>query len=183
VSPATSPEAVPGSVGGPGLLQVDRENASVEFRRLLRHPIEEVWKAITDPEQLEQWFMVKVSRDPATGRIEMWHATGVRATGQLLQWDPPRVYEYEWSVAPGSALPDGEESVVRFELSSVPEGTLLVLTHRKLTRRTAQVFARGLKTYLDRLSALVDGTPLPDAAWLTGAPRPEPTDRSRRGGS
>jgi len=55
---------------------------------------------------------------------------------------------------------------VRWELSSLDEGTLLVLTHRKLTRPTAEIFARGFNTLLDRLSAQMDGTPLPEPPWL-----------------
>lgn len=166
MSASTPSEPAPGTVGGPGLLVPDGERATVTFHRMLPYPIEDVWTAITDPKELERWFMVKVSREPTTGRLEMWHSTGVRATGNVLVWDPPRVYEYEWMVEPEPALRSGEDSVVRFELSAVPGGTLLVLTHRKLSRRTAEVFANGLKSFLDRLAAQLGGAPLPMPGWL-----------------
>ena len=162
-----------GSVGGPGLLEGDGERASVLFRRLLRHPIDDVWAAITDPAQLESWGMVKVTREDARGgRVEMAYANGLHSTGRVLEWSPPRAYEYEWNLPPGPNFPNGEMSVVRWELSPVEEGTLVVLTHRRLSRRTAQVFARGLKAFLDRLTALMDGTPLPDPPWGFGGAEP-----------
>jgi uncharacterized protein YndB with AHSA1/START domain len=158
-----------GSVGGPGLLQADGELATLLFRRLLRHPIHDVWAAITERDQVEAWGLVKVTReDLPGGRIEMEYSNGIHATGRVLEWSPPRAYEYEWNVPPGPNLPSGEVSVVRWELSRTEGGTLVVLSHRRLSRPTAQVFARGLKTFLDRLAALMDGTPLPAPPWLSG---------------
>jgi uncharacterized protein YndB with AHSA1/START domain len=160
--------ATAGSIGGPGLLQTNDEWATILFRRLLHHPIEDVWDAITEPEQVEAWFLAKLTReDSPGGRLQMEHPNGIRATGRVLEWRPPRTYEYEWNLAPGPNLPEGENSVVRWELTPTDEGTLLVLTHRKLTRPTATVFSRGLGALLDRLSAHLEGTPLPDPPWLS----------------
>ena len=80
---------LPGSVDGPGLLHEDDERAIVTFQRLLHHPIEEVWAAITDPEELETWSLVKVSREPSHGRLEMRYTNGLRAGGRVLEWNPP----------------------------------------------------------------------------------------------
>jgi uncharacterized protein YndB with AHSA1/START domain len=160
-------EESPGGVGGPGLLQVDRETASVLFRRLLHHPIEDVWAAVTDPKQVEAWFMAKVRReDSPGGALEMEHPNGIHATGRVLEWRPPRVYEYEWNLPPGPNRPQGEASIVRWELSPADGGTLLVLSHRRLSRPTAEVFARGLNVFLDRLSAHLEGSALPDPPWI-----------------
>jgi uncharacterized protein YndB with AHSA1/START domain len=157
-----------GTVDGPGILQDEGESASILFRRFLRHPIYDVWTAVTDPKQIEVWGMVRVTReDSPGGRLEMDYANGIHATGRVLEWTPPRTYEYEWNVPPGPNLPDGEASIVRWELSSAEGGTLLVLSHRKLTRQTAQVFARGLRVFVDRLAALLDRTPLPAPPWLS----------------
>jgi uncharacterized protein YndB with AHSA1/START domain len=162
-----------GRVGGPGLLQTDGQKASVLFRRLLRHPIEDVWTAITEPSQIEAWAMVKLTReDVPGGRLVMEHPHNIRATGRVLEWQPPRVYEYEWNLPPGPHQPEGEASVVRWELTPTEGGTLLVLTHRKLTRPTAEVFSRGLRVFLDRLSAQLDRTTLPDPPWLAQARTP-----------
>ena len=158
---------VPGSIGGPGLLQAGDAEATITFRRLLRHPIEDVWSAITDPKHLEVWFMTKVRREDARGgHLEMDHLNGVHAAGRVLEWNPPRAYEYEWNLPPGPNQPRGEASTVRWELSSSGGGTLLVMIHRRLSRPTAEIFVRGFKTFLDRLSAHLDGRPLPDPPWI-----------------
>ncbi len=166
-----------GEVGGPGLLGVEEGKASIVFRRLFRHPIHDVWRAVTDPKKLEVWFMTKVTREESIGgRLDMVHPNGVHATGQVLEWRPPHVYEYEWNLPVGPNQPEGEASIVRWELASTGEGTLLVLTHRKLSRPTAQVFVRGFATFLDRLSASLDGAPLPNPPWAPrdAATRPPP---------
>jgi uncharacterized protein YndB with AHSA1/START domain len=168
----------PGDVGGPGILRVDEEKASIVFRRLLRHPIHDVWSAITDPKKLEAWFMVRVAReDSPGGQLAMEHPNGVHATGRVLEWRPPRTYEYEWNLLPGANQPSGETSIVRWQLTPVEGGTLLVMTHRKLTRPTAEVFVRGFRVFLDRLSAQMDGTPLPEPPWIVPAGGTSGTDR------
>lgn len=175
MSETPTPRAGAGSVGGPGLLEADGEKSTLRFRRLLRHPIGDVWEAITDPAEVETWFMARVSREDAPGgRLEFEHLGGVRATGRVREWHPPRVYEYEWNVATAPNLPEGEASIVRWELTPVEGGTLLELTHRRLTRATARTFVRGLGDLLDRLSAHLDGRPLPFPPWLspTGASVP-----------
>ena len=78
----------------------------------------------------------------------------------------PNVRGTEWNLPPGTNLPEGETSIVRWELSPADGGTLLVMTHRKLTRPTAEIFVRGVVVFLDRLSAQMDGTPLPQPPWL-----------------
>ncbi len=146
---------------------MDRGKASVVFRRLLRHPIQDVWAAITEPRKVEIWFMTKVTgRFSPGGRLDMEHPNGVHATGRVLEWHPPRTYEYEWDLPPGPNHPEAEASIVRWELTPTGEGTLLVLTHRKLGRPTAEVFVRGLAVFLDRLSAHLDGVPLPHPPWV-----------------
>jgi uncharacterized protein YndB with AHSA1/START domain len=146
---------------------VEGPSATIVFRRLLAHPIQDVWEAITEPSQIEVWFLAKVTRETSQGgNLVMEHPNGVRATGRVLEWQPPRMYEHEWNLTPGPNRPDGEFSIVRWELTPAEGGTLLVLTHRKLTRPTAEVFARGLRVFLDRLSAHLGGAPMPDPPWL-----------------
>jgi uncharacterized protein YndB with AHSA1/START domain len=145
-------------------LTVSGEFATLVFRRRLRHPPERVWQAITDPEQMRSWFLTeaKVEGRPG-GTVDL--VTGpdrVHATGRVLEWDPPRLWEHEWNVLPGPFLPKGEAAIVRWELTPVSDGTLLEVTHRRLTRATAETFARGIRGFMDRLAAQLDGTPLPE---------------------
>jgi uncharacterized protein YndB with AHSA1/START domain len=167
---SVTPDA-PGGAEGPGLLEEERGKANLTFRRVFRHPIQDVWDAITDPKQVEIWFMAKVRREGRVGgRLVMEHPNATRATGKVVQWDPPHVYEYEWNLPPGPSRPEGEASLVRWELSASEEGTLLVMTHRRLSRPAADIFARGFVTFLDRLSAHLDGRPLPDPPWVRRVP-------------
>lgn len=151
----------------PCSMEVDGDHVTLVLHRFLRHPPEVVWKAITEPDQLREWYLTTaVVEGRPGGKVDL--VTGpsrVHATGRILTWDPPRVYEHEWNVVrEGSPFRSGEQSVVRWELSPREGGTLLVLTHRGLTRATAEVFQHGLPGLLERLSAQLDGTPLPD--WM-----------------
>lgn len=136
------------------------------LKRFLRHPPERVWTALTDPDELARWHLT-------TGRIEgrvggaVELTTGpsrVRGTGRVLAWEPPRLFEYEWSVPATGGLGGAEHATVRWELVAQDEGTLLVLTQRGLTSRTAATFEPGMEAFLDRLTAQLQGDPLPD--WM-----------------
>ena len=76
-------------------------------------------------------------------------------TGRILTWDPPRVFEHEWRFM-------REEAVIRWELAPDGDATILRMTHCGFTPRNAGGFAPGWHAYLDRLTAHVDGDPLPD---------------------
>lgn len=140
--------------------------STLTFERFLRHPPETVWKALTDPAQIREWFLTEARIEGRVGgTIDLTTGpTRVHATGRILAWQPPRLYEYEWNADPVRGLPRGERSVVRWELTAVPGGTRLVLIHRGLTARTAENFRHGVPGFLSRLSAQLDGRPLPD--WL-----------------
>lgn len=175
MSPVPAASRTPGTPDGPGSLQIDGGKATIVFRRLIRHPIEEVWAAVTELVQIAEWFLTKVQReDGPGGRIVMEHPNGVRATGRVREWYPPRIYEYEWNLPSGPNHLQEETSIVRWELTPSETGTLLVLTQLRLTRPTAETFVRGLSVFLDRLSAHLDGVPLPQPPWVpraaTGGP-------------
>lgn len=147
-----------------GEIRLEGERATLVFERTLPHSPEVVWAALTDPEQLRHWFMTEARIDGRPGgSVEMVSGPArFRWTGRILTWDPPRVLEYEWKADPRQELPEGEDSVVRWELSPSGVSTLLKLTHRRLTRRTAFGFAPGTHAFLDRLAAHLDQKPLPD---------------------
>jgi uncharacterized protein YndB with AHSA1/START domain len=153
------------------------QSVTLTFRRVLHHPPETVWKAITDPDQVRQWFLTESHVDGSVGgKVEL--ITGperVRATGVVLSWDPPRLYEFEWNTADTDHPFPGERSVIRWELTHHQNGTLVVLTHRNLSLQTARVFGHGLPGFLDRLEALLDGAPLPERrVWVPQSPSHPP---------
>lgn len=149
-----------------GEVLFEGDTATLLFKRRLSHSPEAVWSALTDPAQLRQWFMTAAKIDGRPGgSVDMVSGpSGFHWTGQILAWDPPRLYEYEWNIDPRAELPAGERSIVRWELAPAEGGTLLTLTHRRLTRGTALGFAPGTHAFLDRLAAILSQAPLPD--WM-----------------
>ena len=140
------------------------ELADLTFRREYRHRIEHVWDAIATPEGLRAWLMATevVIDGHAGGRMQMVSGPArFLSTGRILVWEPPRVFEYEWHVAPVQQMPSGERAVVRYELEQVGEITRMIVTYRGLTVRTSKGFLPGLHAFLDRLEAQLDGQPQP----------------------
>jgi uncharacterized protein YndB with AHSA1/START domain len=157
----------PGNIVSPvGSVEYDGGHATLTFSRWVGHPPEDVWSAITDPKQLQRWYMTRaVITEGKGGSIDFISGPShFHATGRILRWDPPRLLEHEWKVEPRPELPSGEDSVVRWELSPDGEGTRITLTHQRLTGRTATGFAPGVHAFLDRLEAQLSGEPIPD--WM-----------------
>jgi uncharacterized protein YndB with AHSA1/START domain len=149
-----------------GSVNVDGDFATLEFERRLSHPPEIVWQAITEPKELEEWYLTKVQIDGRQGgRIEFWSGpTRVHVTGSILVWDPPHVFEHEWNVEPSNGFPKGEKATIRWEIQPDGNASILKMTHRNLTPGTARVFSSGAHAFLDRLEASLDETSMPD--WM-----------------
>jgi uncharacterized protein YndB with AHSA1/START domain len=159
-----------------GTLLADGEHATLTFHRVYDHAPEKVWAAITTPEGLRGWLLCTeaVIEGRAGGRIEMVSGPpGYRSTGKILAWEPPRLFEYEWKVAPVPEMPRGEQAIFRYELAPVGEATHLVVTVRRITQQTARGFLPGLHAFLERLEAQLAGRALPDWLERFGALRAE----------
>ena len=160
----SNPENQVSSVGN---VDYDGEYATLTFSRRVGHPPEDVWSAITDPEQLKSWYMTRaIIANGKGGSIDFVSGPSkFHVTGRILRWDPPRLLEHEWNVEPRPELPTGEKSVVRWELARDGDGTRITLVHQRLTRRTATGFAPGIHAFLDRLTSQLGGEPIPD--WIS----------------
>jgi uncharacterized protein YndB with AHSA1/START domain len=147
-----------------GSVAFDGDYATITFSRRIGRPPENVWSAITDPEQLQSWYMTRATITGGKGGSIDFRSgpTQLHVTGRILSWDPPYLFEHEWKVEPSPSMPSGEESIVRWELARDGKGTLMTLTHRRLSRRTAAGFAPGIHAFLDCLTAHLDGEPVPD---------------------
>jgi uncharacterized protein YndB with AHSA1/START domain len=150
-----------------GTLSAAGGYATLTFHRTYRHSAANVWSAIATPDGLRGWLMcTQVAIDARVGgRIEMVSGPAAyHSTGNILEWDPPRVLEYEWNVAPVPEMPSGEHAIFRYELTPDGESTHLLVTYRRITMQTAPGFLPGLHAFLDRLEAQLDERDLPD--WL-----------------
>jgi len=150
---------------GRGVLRDDGAHATLTFERVYRHPPQHVWDAIATPEGLRGWLLCTDStiEGRVGGRFDLVSGPpGYRSTGSILAWEPPRLLEYEWNVAPVPEMPRGERAIFRFALTPDGDSTRLLVTYRRITRQTATGFLPGLHAFLDRLEAQLDGQPLPD---------------------
>ncbi len=151
-----------------GDVTFDGDFARLHYQRRLDHPPAKVWAAITEPSQIKQWLMASsVTTDACVGGTLETVAgpSQIHSIGKILTWDPPRVYEYEWNVQPLPEMPTGERSLIRWVLAPIDGGgTLLTLTHSRLSRPSAAGFAPGWHAFLDRLVAQIAGEPLPE--WM-----------------
>jgi uncharacterized protein YndB with AHSA1/START domain len=51
------------------VFETEEGRVAIRFVRLVPHPPEKVWRAITDPEQLAVWFPAVVELDRAAGSV------------------------------------------------------------------------------------------------------------------
>ena len=101
-----------------GTLHAGEGRFVLRFERRLAHPLEKVWAALTDPAELGHWFPQDVEADLRPGGTMRFTFRGAGAPpfdGEVLVYDPPRVFAYRWG-------PD----VLRWELR--PDGSGCTLT-------------------------------------------------------
>src|SRR5918992_171988 len=111
----------------------------LRFERRLRHPRENVWRALTDVGELRAWFVEIL--DYERSRLEFtpgatleFVAKGDLPTGRgrVTICEPPRLLEYTW-----------DTETLRFELTPDGAGCLLVFTNVLPDRDTAAAVDPG----------------------------------------
>ena len=115
---------------------------ALRFERTLAHSVERVWRAISEPAELERWFAAAADWTPATG--ETFEAYG--ATGEVTEVDAP--HRLAWIFG-------GER--YSFELAAQEDGCRLIFTHVFDDRALAAQTAAGWETYLSRLEPHLAG--------------------------
>lgn len=137
----------------------------IRFERVLAHAPERVWAWITEPERLELWLPGCVIDPRVGGAVSFDFGDEGTATGVVSEAVPPGeqaaggqgalVHSWCWEGVP--------DSVVRWTLEAVPEGTRLTLVHSELLPEPAVDFATGWHVMLDALALAADGKPADDA--------------------
>jgi uncharacterized protein YndB with AHSA1/START domain len=140
---------------------------TLRFERRLAHPIERVWRAVTDPDELKHWFPANVEgeRKPGADLRFTFDEHAIEVTeGQIVEFEPPRLFAYSWGT-----------SMLRWEL--VPEGDdscRLIFTHMLGDDEpwgdvvSAPRHAAGWDGCLRQLDAWLNGRTeeLPEGFWL-----------------
>jgi uncharacterized protein YndB with AHSA1/START domain len=133
------------------LATIDAQN-TVTLVRDLPGPMERVWAFLTDPKFLTRWFSDGIVADRVGGEVRF----DMGAEGRITAYEPPRLLEYTWNEPELSRGPI-VDSLVRWELVEVGDRVRLTLTHERLSEVEAAFHSAGWHTFLDRLSASVDG--------------------------
>ena len=94
---------------------------------------EEVWKALTDPKRLADWFANEVDLDlrPGGSASFRW-ANGEERRATVTEVDPERRLAFAW----GDEAP-GERGEVEFTLDDATDGTRLTVVETKPAWSTA----------------------------------------------
>lgn len=150
------------------LIETGEDRVGVRFERRLPHPPERVWRAVTETEELAQWFPARpeIGGERRVGAGLTFVYPGNEAppeTGEILELDEPHLFAFSWR--PGAG---GEPQILRFELELDGDGTKLVFTH-ELPRPDSAKVAAGWELCLDDLEAALDGQPradFPEGRWV-----------------
>jgi len=107
-----------------GTVERDGDRVTFRYERRLRHPIDKVWRAITDPDELQRWSGMRPELDLRVGGDYVTtHMETVRVVDKVLRVDPPHLFEHTFWVHVNPS------ATVRWDLSATDGGTLLVLRH------------------------------------------------------
>ena len=131
---------------------------ALRFERRLAHPVEVVWRAITESDELVHWFPSRVEVDELrpgaemTFRFEEMPLEGMPTTitGRVTEFEPPRLFAFFWG-----------EDHLRFELEPAAgsdDACLLRLTVLLDSREKAARDGAGWHVCLDRLDARLAGS-------------------------
>lgn len=106
---------------------------SVRLTRRYAASAEEVWAALTEPESVRRWF----------------GSTHEGLPGRVRASNPHELLELVWQS-------EGDESVVRFELTENERGTVLVLDHSLIEESIGMAYLQRWTHALDRFDAEVE---------------------------
>src|SRR5215212_7335995 len=134
-----------------GTLEQINDQWRVRFTRALPPPPEKVWRALTEPEHLTNWFPTEIIGERAEGaalKFEFRDGEGPAFEGTMVTFDPPRVLEFFWG-----------KDLLRFELEPTEQGTTLTLTDTLEELGKAARDAAGWHVCLARLELRLTGAP------------------------
>jgi uncharacterized protein YndB with AHSA1/START domain len=133
----------------------------LRYERRLRHPVAEVWSALTEPARLREWLADADIELTPGGAVQLrWLNTddeGNRAVmdGTITEVEPPRVLEI-------TGEPHG---TLRFELADDRPGTTLVFTVTRSTDEGTDFALPGWHIHLEHLADALAGRPVDWPRW------------------
>jgi uncharacterized protein YndB with AHSA1/START domain len=132
-----------------GTFETDDGRPTVRFERRLAHPVEAVWRAVTEPSELAHWFPAQVTVDHRVGGTISFTSEddGMPASGgEVLEFEPPHRFSFTWGA-----------SVLRIDLERDGDGCRMTFIHTLEARDAAARDAAGWHVCLDRLEERLAG--------------------------
>jgi uncharacterized protein YndB with AHSA1/START domain len=125
----------------------------VRFERRLRHPLEKVWRAVTEREHMQAWFPDEMEGERRAGAPLTFRDKGMNMTfeGEMLVFEPMSTMELQW----------GPTNKLRIDLRADGDETVLTLVETLGELGEAARDAAGWHECLVRLVASLDGTEPP----------------------
>jgi uncharacterized protein YndB with AHSA1/START domain len=108
---------------------IDGARTAIRIRRRYPHPIDRVWRALTEADSLRTWFPTEVSITAEVGAVVSYGSAG---EGRVEVADAPTRLAFTWG-----------DDLLDFELVADGDATELVLTHHFDDRAGAASFATG----------------------------------------
>lgn len=131
------------------LEQLDDGRWQLRFTRALAHPLEKVWRAITEPEHLAHWFPTTIEGDRVAGAQLTFSFPGGQAPsfdGEMIAYEPQSAMEIRWGT-----------DIVRLQLRPTDDGTELTLLDTLEERGKAARDGAGWHNCLDALQRALRG--------------------------
>ena len=134
-------------------------DGALHFERRLPHPVEKVWRAVSEPAELAHWFPCAVEvgelRVGAPVRFVFPDEVGgMEMDGEVTACEPPRRLAFTWG-----------EDELRFELEPDGDGCLLRFTDVLGDQDKAARDAAGWEVCLARLGQSLAGEEIRPPDW------------------
>ncbi|MEK5166937.1 SRPBCC domain-containing protein [Paenibacillus sp. FSL R5-0527] len=141
-------------IENPKLMQ-EQEDWVLVLERVLNHPPEKAWDALTRADQITKWGPFSAEKDlteVGPVRLKMINAPVEEETeGDVLEVNAPHLLVLRWGT-----------DILRWELSGFNQDkTTLVLRHRFAERKQAPSYAAGWHLCLDGLAGTLVGEQMP----------------------
>ncbi len=113
------------------MTQAAPETRSIVVERLMPHPPEKVWRALTTSHLIAEWLMQN-DFEPVEGRRFTFRATPVPGWSGVtncvvLKVEPPHMLSYTWG--DGTESDSGLRTIVTWTLTATDNGTFVRMEH------------------------------------------------------
>jgi uncharacterized protein YndB with AHSA1/START domain len=145
-----------------GTLERHDGHQLIRFERRLAHPVERVWRALTEPDELAAWLALAELELEVGGRVVLtWQNTDedgntAVARGTVSALDPPRLLEFDTDI----------HGRLRWELEPDGDGTALSFSAEvDLPEEYESEVIAGWHIHLDHLEEVLDGGTIDWPNW------------------